>query len=51
MDRCEKCKWHEDCICVVCEDGKTVVCELQHKHVLITDCCDRFRMVFKLILK
>lgn len=31
--RCKDCRWHDDCICVVCEEGNTVVCMKQHKHV------------------
>lgn len=30
---CKDCKWHDDCICVVCEDGDSVVCLLFKKHV------------------
>jgi len=39
---CGACKWHDDCICVVCEDGGTVVCAIKHKHVNKDDCCDKF---------
>lgn len=40
---CENCRHHDDCICVVCEDGKTVVCMLQHKHVYRHSTCKDFR--------
>lgn len=30
---CERCRFHEDCICVVCEEGNTVICTIMHKHV------------------
>jgi hypothetical protein len=40
---CEKCESHEECICVVCEDGFTVVCEIKHKHVNRNDVCDKFK--------
>ena len=37
--RCKDCKWHDDCICVVCEDGDTVVCGKDHKHVTKNHYC------------
>lgn len=30
--RCKDCKWADPCICVVCEEGKTVVCGKFHIH-------------------
>lgn len=33
MKLCRHCKWSEPCICVVCEEGTTLVCSLKHKHV------------------
>ena len=30
--RCGDCKWADPCICVVCEEGKTVVCGKFHMH-------------------
>jgi len=39
---CCNCKWHDDCICVVCEDGLMVVCRLKHKHMNKNDFCERF---------
>lgn len=30
--RCGNCKWADPCICVVCEEGKTVVCGKFHMH-------------------
>lgn len=30
---CQNCIRHGDCICVVCEEGATVVCMRQRKHV------------------
>ena len=39
--RCKNCKWHDDCICVVCEEGNTVVCMIKHKHMQKNDSCDR----------
>jgi hypothetical protein len=41
--RCEKCARHDDCICVVCEDGKTVVCNLYNKHVNRWHTCKYFK--------
>ena len=38
--KCGKCKWHENCICVVCEEGNTVVCTKRHKHMQKDDSCD-----------
>ena len=40
---CENCKFHEDCICVVCEDGNTVVCTKQHRHVDRHGTCKHFK--------
>lgn len=42
---CQYCRWHENCICVVCEDETMVVCSLQHKHVSKSDCCDKFKIL------
>lgn len=30
---CDNCVHHDDCICVVCEEGNTVVCNILGKHV------------------
>jgi len=40
--KCENCLFHEECICVYCEDGLTVVCLTKRKHVNRTDSCDHF---------
>jgi hypothetical protein len=42
INRCEICKWHDDCICVVCEEGGVVVCQKEHKHVDKNYYCERF---------
>ncbi len=39
--KCELCRWHVDCICVVCEEGNTVVCKLKSKHMKKDDTCER----------
>ena len=39
---CITCLWHDNCICVVCESGKMVVCKRQHKHVNKKDVCDNY---------
>jgi len=39
---CMNCRWHDDCICVVCEEGLTVVCNLKHEHVNKNDFCEIF---------
>lgn len=39
--RCGECEHHDDCICVVCEDGETVVCSLQHGHVDKNGFCNK----------
>lgn len=31
--RCKDCVHHDDCICVVCEEGETVVCKRESRHV------------------
>ncbi len=31
--RCKDCAHHDDCICVVCEEGETVFCKKMHRHV------------------
>ena len=31
--RCRDCVHHDDCICVVCEEGETVVCKRESRHV------------------
>lgn len=31
--RCKNCIHHEDCCCVICEEGNLVVCEIFHCHV------------------
>ena len=36
---CGECKHSDNCICVVCEDGETVVCLKEHKHVLKNHFC------------
>jgi hypothetical protein len=33
MKLCRHCKWSEPCICVVCEEGTTLICPLKNKHV------------------
>lgn len=43
VDDCEKCVYHEDCICVVCEDGETVVCSLEHRRVPRHHTCKKFK--------
>lgn len=40
---CENCKHHDDCICVVCEEGNTVVCTILHKHVYRHQTCKYFK--------
>jgi hypothetical protein len=42
MNLCRHCKWSEPCICVICEDGTTLVCSIKHKHVEKDDSCDLF---------
>ena len=44
MDKCcNNCKYADRyCICVVCEDGKYVVCNKKGKHMLKTDLCDKY---------
>jgi len=37
--RCMNCANHEDCICVVCEDGYYVVCTYWKKHVFRNGNC------------
>lgn len=37
--RCEYCKHAEECICVVCEDGETIVCSKTRRHMKKTDFC------------
>lgn len=45
--KCEVCKWCEECICVVCEEGFTVVCTIKHKHVRKDGYCERFEKARK----
>ena len=40
---CENCKHHEDCNCVVCETGNTVVCLIKNKHVNRHCTCKNFK--------
>lgn len=42
---CEQCAFHEECICVVCEDGQTVVCAIAHKHVKRNHTCKYFKRI------
>ena len=42
---CGNCTHHDDCICVVCEEGNTVVCNLQHKHVDKNHTCKRAKPI------
>lgn len=44
MPRCDKCKWHDDCICVVCEEGETVVCMMKGQHMLKWEYCPSFEL-------
>ena len=37
--RCGECKHADPCICVVCEDGTTIVCHKFHRHMEKTDFC------------
>ena len=39
---CENCVHHDDCICVVCEEGNTVVCDILQKHVSRKHSCKYF---------
>jgi len=39
--RCKDCIHHDDCICVVCEDGEMVVCGKEHRHVPKDHYCSR----------
>lgn len=43
---CENCK-HADryCICVVCEENDTVVCNIKGKHTLKADVCEKFEQI------
>lgn len=40
---CQNCIHHDDCICVVCEEGATVVCMRQGKHVSRWGTCKHFK--------
>ena len=31
--RCKDCVNNDDCICVVCEEGETVLCKIMSRHV------------------
>lgn len=36
---CKDCLYGDDCICIVCESGNTVVCKKLHKHVKKDEFC------------